>query len=134
MTGVLARRVQDTALFHDVASGTTDVDADRAPAPEITFTQAVSQPPGRLRIAYSTRIPPGVIPKLDPDCSRALLATVELLRSLGHKLVERDPEYGADAIPAVIVRYMRGIHDDAASLEHPERLERRTARWPVSAG
>jgi len=126
VNGVLARRVQDTALFHDVASGTTDVDADRAPAPEITFTQAASQPPGRLRIAYSTRIPPGVIPKLDPDCSRALLATVELLRSLGHELVERDPEYGADAIPAVIVRYMRGIHDDAASLEHPERLERRT--------
>src|SRR5438552_13671475 len=87
VNGVLARRVRDTALFHDVASGTTDVDADRVPAPEITFTQAASQPPGRLRIAYSTRIPPGVIPKLDPDCSRALLATVELLRSLGHELV-----------------------------------------------
>ncbi len=124
--GLLARRVADTALFHDVASGTTEVDLDRAPAPEITFTQAASQPPGRLRIAYSTQIPAGVIPKLDPDCARAVERTVEALRSLGHELVERAPDYGLDGIPAVIVRYLRGIHDDAAGLEHPERLERRT--------
>src|SRR5580693_4727670 len=31
--GVLARRVADTALFHDVASGAIDIDADRVPAP-----------------------------------------------------------------------------------------------------
>src|ERR1700722_2485978 len=30
VTGVLTRRVADTALFHDVASGTTEVDEDRA--------------------------------------------------------------------------------------------------------
>ena len=29
--------MRDTALFHDVASGTTDVDADSAPAPELPF-------------------------------------------------------------------------------------------------
>jgi amidase len=126
VNGVLTRRVADTALFHDAASGTTDVDADRAPAPEITFSEAASRPPGRLRIAYSTRTPPGVIPKLDRDCAAAVDQTVEVLRSLGHDLTERAPEYGSDAIPAVIVRYVRGIHDDVAGLEYPERLERRT--------
>jgi amidase len=126
VNGVLARRVADTALFHDVASGTTEVDFDRAPAPEITFTQAASQPRERLRIAYSTQMPPGMLPKIDPDCARAVDQTVELLRSLGHELVERAPDYGNDGVPAVIVRYVRGIHDDAAGLEHPERLERRT--------
>ena len=58
VNGVLARRVADTALFHDVASGTTDVDEDRAPAPEGTFSEAASRPPGRLRIAYSSKLSP----------------------------------------------------------------------------
>ena len=126
VNGVLTRRVADTALFHDVASGTTDVDLDHAPPPETGFAQAVAQPPAGLRIAYSTRIPAGVISRLDADAERALQSTVELLRSLGHELVQRDPDYGLEAIPAVLVRYLRGIHDVAGEFEHPERLERRS--------
>jgi len=126
VNGVLSRRVADTALFHDVASGTTEVDEDRAPAPEGTFSEAASRSPGRLRIAYSSKLPPGTISKIDPDERRAFEQTVELLRTLGHELVERDPAYGADGIPSVIVRYLKGIHDDLQTLEHPERTERRT--------
>jgi len=126
VNGVLTRRVADTALFHDVASGAIDEDSDSVPAPEQTFSQMAGTTPGRLRIAYSRRVPPGAISRLDGDASRALEDTVELLRSLGHDVAERDPDYGADAIAAVLVRYLRGAHDDAASLPHPERLERRT--------
>jgi amidase len=127
VNGVLTRSVADTALFHDVASGAIDVDSDRAAPPDVPFsTAAASGPPGALRIAYSTRIPAGVISSLDADARRAVQDTVELLRSLGHEVRERDPDYGADSIAAVIVRYLRGAHDDAAALEHPERLERRT--------
>jgi amidase len=54
------------------------------------------------------------------------METVELLRSLGHKVSEQDPDYGLGSIPALLVRYLRGINDDAASMAHPERLERRT--------
>jgi len=124
--GVLCRSVADTALFHDVASGAIDTDADSAPTPEIPFAQAAATPPARLRIAYSRRIPPGVISSLSADVERALAETVDLLRSLGHEVSEHDPEYGLDAIPAVLARYLRGVHDDAAALAHPERLERRT--------
>ncbi len=124
--GVLTRRVADTALFHDVASGAIDIDVDSAPTPEVPFAQSAATPPGTLRIAYSRRIPPGVLSSLSADCDRALTETVDLLRSLGHDVSEHDPEYGADAIPAVIARYLRGCHDDAAALPHPERLERRT--------
>jgi amidase len=124
--GVLARNVADTALFHDVASGAIDTDADRVPAPEIPFVTAAATPPGALRIAYSASLPMGVIAKLDADARRAFEETVELLRSLGHQLSEHDPDYGAGAIPAVTVRYLRGIHDEAAKLAHPQRLERRT--------
>jgi amidase len=71
-------------------------------------------------------VPLGVISSLDADARRALDETVATLRGLGHEVSQRDPNYGADAIPAVLVRYLRGAHDDAAALEHPERLERRT--------
>jgi amidase len=124
--GVLARTVADTALFHDVASGAIDTDVDRVPAPEIPFSTAAVTPPGSLRIAYSTSVPTGAIAKLDADARTAFDETVELLRSLGHRLTERAPDYGAGAIPAVLVRYLRGIHDNAVAIAHPERLERRT--------
>src|SRR4029077_12224371 len=95
------------------------------PPPRVSFSTAAAPPPGRLRIAYSRRIPPGTIARLDGDASRALEETVELLRTLGHELSERDPDYGPAAIPSVVARYLRGIHDDAATLAHPERLGRR---------
>jgi amidase len=126
VNGVISRRVADTALFHDVASGTIEVDRDSAPAPAMGFAEAAASAPGRLRIAYSRRVPFGVISKLDGDQLRAYEQTIEMLRSLGHELSERDPDYGQDTIPAVLVRYLRGAHDDATALAHPERLERRS--------
>jgi amidase len=126
VNGVLCRTVADTALFHDVASGAIDVDEDRAPAPAIPFSQSAATAPGRLRIAFSTRVPAGVISKLDGDAERALRDTVELLRSLGHEVSERDPDYGLGTLSALIPRYVRGVSEDARALPHPERLERRT--------
>jgi amidase len=124
--GVLSRRVIDTALFHDVASGATEIDEDRAPPPAVSFAQSAATAPGRLKIAFSTRLPPGTVARLDPDAARAVSETVELLRSLGHAVSERDPDYGLGGIPEVLTRYLRGIHDDARGVAHPERLERRT--------
>jgi amidase len=126
VNGALTRTVRDTALFLDVASGSSPVDRDRPDPPAQPFREAVGEPPGRLRIAYSTRIPPPIMARLDRDCERALLDTVELLRSLGHDVVEQDPDYGLDTIRWVVVRYLRGIHDEAYALPHPERLARRT--------
>jgi len=126
VTGLLARHVVDTALFHDIASGPSDVDVDSAPAPAIPFATAAATAPGKLRVAYSTRVPPGLIAKPDADALRALDETVELLRSLGHDVVERDPDYPNNAGLSLIVRYMRGGRDDAVATAHPKRLERRT--------
>jgi len=126
VNGVLTRTVADTALFHDVACGAIESDHDSVSAPAVPFSRSAATTPGPLRIAYSTRVPLGVLSSLDGDAERALGETVELLRSLGHDVKERDPDYGADAIPAVLVRYLRGAHDDASGLAHPERLERRT--------
>src|SRR3984893_18304267 len=61
VNGVLTRRVADTALFHDAASGSVAVDQDSAPAPAVPFSQSAATPPGPLRIAFSRRMPVGVI-------------------------------------------------------------------------
>ncbi|MGO9487608.1 MAG: amidase [Solirubrobacteraceae bacterium] len=126
VNGVLTRSVADTALFLDVASGSAESDVDRPAPPPVPFSQAAATPPGRLRIAWSQKFPGIVLAKLDPRLAGALQDTVELLRTLGHDVQERDPDYGNDAVPSVLARYLRGAHDDVATLEHPERLERRT--------
>jgi amidase len=137
VNGVLTRRVADTALFHDVASGAIDVDVDKAPAPSVLFAQAATTPPGRLRIAISRRVPPGILAKLDSDGERALEETIDLLRSLGHELREREVDYGFGGGDMLIPRYARGVYEDARAMPHPERLERRTkgmARLGALAG
>jgi amidase len=134
VNGVLTRSVADTALFHDVASGAIASDMDRVPAPEVPFSRSAATAPGRLRIAYSRSVPVGVLSKLAPAAERAFTDTIELLRTLGHELVERDPDYALDTIPALLARYLRGAHDDAAALPHPERLERRTRSFAALGG
>ncbi|MGZ8634124.1 MAG: amidase [Solirubrobacteraceae bacterium] len=112
--GPLARRVADAALFLEVAAGGGG------------FVEAAAREPGRLRVAVATNIPRDVLARLHPDCRRAVEETAELLRSLGHEVAEREIDYGPAAWLNLLVRYLRGIHDDARGVEHPERLERRT--------
>ncbi|HEY5194543.1 MAG TPA: amidase [Solirubrobacteraceae bacterium] len=134
VNGVLSRSVIDTALFHDVGSGSAAVDRDRPEPPTTSFLSAARTPPGRLRIAFSTKIPPLVLARLDGDARRALEETVELLRSLGHEVKEQDPDYGFDTMPAVLTRYLRGIHEEAHARPHPERLSRRTRSMSALGG
>jgi amidase len=126
VNGVLSRSVRDTALFYDIASGSTPVDRDRPEPPARSFGESANTPPGRLRIAYSTKIPPLLIAKLEDEQRRAFEQTLELLRSLGHELSEQDPDYGYDTGPSVLTRYLRGAHQEAHTLPQYGRLARRT--------
>ena len=112
--GPLTRTVEDSARFYDVTK-------DGGPS----FAEAAARPPGRLRIAVSTKAPPPTVVKLAPEQRRAVEETADLLRSLGHDVVERDPDYGT-AFVGVLIRYLKGIADAADAMPHPERLERRT--------
>jgi amidase len=110
--GFLTRGVADAALLYEVATGGP-------------YVAAARQDPPRLRIALSQRIPPGSTARLDPQWRRAAEATAELLRSLGHEVVEREPAIGPVGLN-VVARYLAGIEEEARGVEHPERLERRT--------
>ena len=114
VNGPLGRHVADAALFLDVVTGAGE------------FVEAARREPGRLRVAVSTKVPPGVVARLGQEQRRAVDETAELLRSLGHEVVEREIDYGAGAALNVTARYLRGIHDEAQAIEHSDRLERRT--------
>jgi amidase len=116
VNGPMARRVADAALFLDAATESSTFSA-----------AAASGDPGRLRIAVSTKAPPGALPRLGREERRAVQDTADLLRGLGHEVVERDPDYAPGLWAAMIVRIARGVADDVtASMPHPERLEART--------
>ena len=107
--GGVTRSVEDSALLLDVM------------APGIVKPQR--RP---LRIAYSERFPPGVMGKLAPEMLSALRDTAELLRNLGHEVVDRDPDFRARDAPLILALLFRGIRDIVDEIEKPERLERRT--------
>jgi amidase len=115
VVGFETRTVADTALLLDVAAG---------PAPERSYTEAAARPPGALRVATSTR--PASPTPVGAEVKRAVEETAGVLRSLGHRVEERDPDYGNTVANAVIARYLRGVHDDAGAVPRPERLQRRT--------
>jgi amidase len=112
--GVLTRTVADAALLYEVLTGSP-------------FVAAAQQDPERLRIALSTRIPPGSSARLHPEWRAAAEATAELLRSLGHDVVEREPSVGPVGLN-VLARYLTQMNAEAQAIAHPEHLERRTRR------
>jgi amidase len=129
--GSVTRSVIDSALWLDVVSGRAAGDAEAARLPAGTFAAAAATSPGKLRIAVSTTTGPPPV-KVRPEVEQAIESTAELLRSLGHDVERRDPDYGV-LLPLFLPRWLRGIHDDAVRLPHPERLERRVRRL-VAAG
>ena len=123
VNGPMARTVEDAALFLDVT------------APGNGFVAAAKRPPGQLRIALSTKVPP----LLTARVGRAQRAAVEeagaLLRELGHDVVTRDPDYPTSAVYGqALPRYFRGVYDDVKSLPHRERLDGRTRAFARIGG
>ncbi|MFP5364991.1 MAG: amidase [Thermoleophilia bacterium] len=110
--GFLTRGVADAALLYEVVT--------RQP-----FVAAAQADPPRLRIALSRRIPAGSTARLHPEWRQAAESTAELLRSLGHEVVERDPPIGLVGLN-VVARYLDGVAQEVEAVEHPERLEPRT--------
>jgi amidase len=127
--GWLARDVRDTALLYDLTMGSNEVDRHPTGPPKRPFSVAIKERPGKLRIAYSLAVPPGT-PGVGAreEVAAALLETVELLRSLGHEVGERDPRYGTAFISSLI-RIVHGVAEEARRLPRWERLDRRMRSW-----
>jgi amidase len=118
--GGLARTVRDSALLLDAMHGALSSDAHHAPPFDGSYVDAASKPPGRLRIAISRKIPPGLIAKVSPDQRGAFERTAHVLEGLGHDVIERAPAYGLLQLDFVQV-WLRGIYEE--SLEIPDRTQ-----------
>jgi amidase len=118
VNGPIARTVEDAALFLDVT------------APGGEFLAAAARPPGRLRIALSTKVPPPLTARVGKAQRAAVDEAGVLLRELGHNVTSRDPDYPLSAVYGqALPRYFRGAYDDVKSLPSPERLEARTRNF-----
>ena len=125
--GPIARTVEDAALFLDVTSALA--------GPAGGFVAAARQSPGRLRIALSTKVPPPLTARIGASQRAAVREAGTLLRTLGHDVVDRDPDYPPAAVFAqALPRYFRGVHDGARALPRPERLDRRTRAFARIGG
>jgi len=115
--GSVTRSVLDTAIVLDViADGSAGS----------TFTEAAQTSPRRLRVAISDAFPAGTRGRLFDEVREALHSTADLLRSLGHEVVEADIDLRVRDVPVIVGLLFRGIHDFVREMEAPQRLERRT--------
>jgi amidase len=95
--GVLTRTVADTAAILDVLEGYETGDATWAPPPSEPFAQSAAGTPGRLRIAATT-LAPIAEAVVDPIAAQAVADAAELLRSLGHEVVEVEPPWRVEGL------------------------------------
>jgi amidase len=121
--GALARTTLDSALMLDVMAGSEDSEFSVA---------AATASPGRLRIAVSRKVPPGLIAPLSADQRGAWERTGQLLTELGHDVVERDPAYKLAALEFTQT-WLRAIYEDYLTVPNPKQLESLT-RQMASAG
>jgi len=84
---VVSRSVRDSAAMLDVTGLPEPASPYPSPPKERPYTDEVERAPGRLRIAWSAETPSGR--PIDAEVEAALHATADLLRALGHEVVER---------------------------------------------
>jgi amidase len=114
--GPITRRVADSARFYDAIRDGGE-----------PFAAAAAREPGRLRIAVSRNVPTGALTsRPDAEYLGALESTAALLRDLGHEVADRELDWGPNAWPNMVTRYLRGVHDEGVKLERPDLLSRRT--------
>jgi amidase len=130
--GALARTVKDSALLLDAMQGAIEGDADRAAPPARPYVEAAESSPGKLRIAASRKIPPGLVARVSDEQRSALEASVRLLEGLGHEVIERDPPYGLISFEFT-QNWLRGIYEDSCRVPDRSKLERST-RQLAAAG
>lgn len=97
---VLTRTVRDSAAFLDISHGRDAGAPYDAPAFEGSYLAETQSAPETLKIAYSVKAI-GDVP-VNNACQEVTLKTAHLLESLGHEVVEAQPDIQADHFFRVI--------------------------------
>lgn len=89
INGPIARTVRDAALMLDVMSGPVLGEPFSIALPRRPFLAACDDPAGPLRVGVLTEAPHG---KVDAEVAQAVREAAELLRTLGHQVVDEAPD------------------------------------------
>lgn len=84
---VVSRTVRDSAAMLDATGHPEPGSPYPAPPKARPYLEEVGASPGRLRIAWSSETPSGR--PIDPEVQSALEGVADLLRGLGHEVIER---------------------------------------------
>jgi Asp-tRNA(Asn)/Glu-tRNA(Gln) amidotransferase A subunit family amidase len=93
---VVSRSVRDSAAALDATAGPAPGDPYFAPPPARPFLEEVGRPPGRLRIALTTKTFSGVA--VHPDCVAAAAAAARLCEELGHVVEDAAPAFDVEGL------------------------------------
>jgi amidase len=127
---VLTRSVRDSAAMLDALSGPEPGGLCSAPPPERPFVEAARLPPGKLRIAFTTK---GLLPStVHADCVAAVTDAAKLLADLGHEVTEEHPVFDAEHFSLDFITMLVG--ETAATVKEMEAtLGRRHRRGDLEA-
>jgi len=92
----VSRTVRDSAALLDASSGPASGDPYWAPPPARPFLDEVGAPPGRLRIAFTSRTFNGS--QTDPECRKAVEDAAALCVELGHEVSPAELEIDSDPL------------------------------------
>ncbi len=84
---VVTRTVRDSAAMLDATGIPEPGQSYPAPPKDRPYLEEIERKPGKLRIAWSSETPSGR--PIEPEIQAALERTAELLRKLGHKVIEK---------------------------------------------
>ncbi len=93
---VVCRTVRDSALFLDIEDGPVPGEPYAAPHKPRPWVDELNAPVGKLRVAFDTGALYG--DDTHPDCQTAVRDAAELLRELGHEVVEARPSFPRDEL------------------------------------
>jgi len=113
---VVTRSVRDSAAALDAIQG-ADIGAPYVIAPPASsYLREIEQPPGKLKIAFSTRSP--IHTPVHAECQKAVYETAKLLLQLGHEVDEDFPEIdGVQLAKCYFTMYFGEVAADLRQIE-----------------
>jgi len=129
---VLSRSVRDSAAMLDATHGADAGAPYHVHKPDRPYMEEIQQPPGALRIAFTTISP--IDTPVDPECKKAVEETARLLETLGHHLEEAQPDLDGKALAnSYMTMYFGEMAADIEALESIlGRKSRRTDVEPLT--
>jgi amidase len=105
---VVSRTVRDSAAALDCTHGPEPGDPYAAPPVRRPYLEDAHLPPGRLRIAFTTKDLGGK--SLHPECVAAVEGTAKLLEELGHTVEEGAPDIESGMLTSAFLTVFTAAH------------------------